>query len=153
MCVNWSFTGFLFSHLPSRSLPLLTPKHLFLWWRIYNADPDPLCTRVLGWMARDDVRCSSALLPTGQQKNVCGRHRASRRGFLSGWRAAVVFGHRASWDLMWAHHVATRVSGSVWVTGGHAPPPELHRFPPPARAGGRAAQWSITKCSSLHFKK
>lgn len=52
------------------------------------------------------------------RKKVCGCHTASCGSFLLGWHAGVVLCHRASWDIMWAYQVATRVSCSVWVTGG-----------------------------------
>lgn len=50
------------------------------------------------------------------EKRICDCHWASRGCFLLGWRAAEVFCHGASEDIMWAYQVAARVTGSMWVT-------------------------------------
>lgn len=51
-------------------------------------------------------------------EKVCGCRRASCGSFPLGWHAGVVLCHRADLDIMWVYQVATRVSGSVWVTEG-----------------------------------
>lgn len=45
-------------------------------------------------------------------------HQVSCGSFLLGKNTGMLVCHRASWDIMWAYHVATRVSGNVWVTDG-----------------------------------
>lgn len=71
-----------------------------------------------------------------KKKKVCGCHRASCGSFLLGWHAGVVLCLRASWDIMWAYQVATRVSGGVWVTEGLLIL-ELYHFLPLSSDSGR----------------
>lgn len=90
--------------------------------KIYFVDPDWLCICIFSWIAHYHIHSIyahvwTAFIPS-HGKKVCGCHRASCGSFLLGWHASVVLCHGASWDIMWAYQVATRVSGGAWVTEG-----------------------------------
>lgn len=111
--------------------------------KIYFVDPDWRCICIFNRIAH--YHKAHHLCPCmdwvyyfscKKKKKVCGCHRASCGSFLLGWHAGVVLCLRASWDIMWAYQVATRVSGGVWVTEGLLIL-ELYHFLPLSSDSGR----------------